>query len=60
MLDDLGGLNKYVGALTAGCCLALVFCCYAIGLVGNAVHRFHLDYRKVNRLDEREEFENRA
>jgi hypothetical protein len=27
-------------------------------LVGNAVYRYHMDYRKVNRLDEREKFEN--
>jgi hypothetical protein len=57
---DLSELNQYTGAFMAGSCLALVFCCYVIGLVGNTVHRFHLDYRKVNRLDEREDFENGA
>jgi hypothetical protein len=54
----LRGLNDYVGAFAAGCLIALVFCCYALGLAGNAIYRFHMDYRKVNRLDEREEHEN--
>jgi hypothetical protein len=28
-----------------------------LGLVGNAIYRFHMDYRKVNRLNERQEHE---
>ena len=54
----LRGLNDYVGAFAGGCLIVLVFCCYALGLAGNAIYRFHMDYRKVNRLDKREEHEN--
>jgi len=59
-MHDLSALNQYTGALLGACFLGLLFCCYAIGLAGNAVYRFHMDYRKVNRLDEREDFENGA
>ena len=51
----LRGLNNYVGAFAGGCLIVLVFCCYALGLAGNAIYRFHMDYRRVNRLDKREE-----
>ena len=54
----LHGLNDYIGAFAAGCLIVMVFCCYALGLAGNAIYRFHMDYRKVNRLDKREEHEN--
>lgn len=54
---DLRELNQYTGLFSMGCFIALFCCCYAIGLVGNAIHHFHLDYRKANRLDEQEESE---
>lgn len=56
-MHNIGELNEYVGVFAAGCLFALIFCCYALGLVGNAIYRFHMDYRKVNRLNERQEHE---
>ena len=55
MEHDLRELNEYTGMFSAGCFLALIFCVYILGKIGEAIYRFHLDYRKVNSLDEREQ-----
>jgi hypothetical protein len=39
-MHNIGELNEYVGVFAAGCLFALIFCCYALGLVGNAIYRF--------------------
>jgi len=56
-MHSLSELNEYTGAFLGGCLFVLILCCYGLGLIGNAIRRFHMDYRKVNRLDEREEHE---
>jgi hypothetical protein len=53
-------LNQNTGLLLFLCFSALVVCYRAIVVAGTAVEHFHKDYRKVNRLDEREDLESEA
>jgi hypothetical protein len=57
MTHDLSELNQWTGMFAAGCLLALFFCLFVLGKIGDALLRFHEDYRKVNSLDEIEKSE---
>lgn len=57
MTHDLSELNQYTGLFTGFCALALFFVVSMLGQALKTVQRFHEDYRKVNDLDRREDFE---
>ena len=57
MTHDFSELNQYTGLFAGFCALALFFVVSTVGHLIKAVQRFHEDYRKVNALDRREEFE---
>ena len=56
-MQDLSGLNRYIGLLLVMCFLALLYCGALVSRLVAALRDFHDDYRKVNSLDEREEAE---
>jgi len=57
---DFSELNKYTGLFSALCFLCLAGCYWAIAVVGRTIEEFRDDYRKVNQLDEREEWESKV
>jgi hypothetical protein len=56
-MHNLSELNEYTGAFTGGCFIALFVCVWTLEGIGKVLRAFYLDYRKVNRLDEREKHE---
>jgi hypothetical protein len=52
--------NQYIGLFSILCFAALAVCCRVLVLVAGVVERFHMDYRNVNQLDERDDWESEA
>lgn len=57
-MHSLSELNAYTGVLLGLCFFGIAACWIALANIVFTMARFHQDYRKVNRLDEREESEN--
>jgi hypothetical protein len=57
MLAFLRILNDYVGIIALFCLAALWGIGSGIGHIGKVLAAFYEDYRRVNRLSEREKFE---
>jgi hypothetical protein len=56
-MHNLSDLNAYAGLLVAMCFVAIAACWIALYYIVSILARFYDDYRKVNRLDEREKYE---
>jgi hypothetical protein len=56
-MHSLSDFNAYTGVLLGMCFLAVASCWIVLANIASTLTRFHQDYRKVNRLDEREKFE---
>jgi hypothetical protein len=49
--------NESLGTLLVMCFVLLALCFVALCMIANAIWKFHADYRRINCLDKRNQYE---